>query len=37
MAPNRQDENYVILMLGPENSGLVEELEPLLPIKIKKQ
>lgn len=37
MAPNRQDENFVILMLGPENSRLMEELEPLLPIKLKKQ
>ena len=37
MAPNQQDENYIILMLGPENSRLAEELEPLLPIKIQKQ
>jgi hypothetical protein len=37
VAPNRQDENYIIMMLGPENSTLAEELEPLLPIRIKKQ
>ena len=37
MAPNRQDENFVILMLGPENSQLSEELVPLLPIRIEKR
>ena len=37
MAPNRQDENFIILMLGPENSLLAEELEPLLSIRLQKQ
>jgi hypothetical protein len=37
LAPNRQDENFIILMLGPENSRLAEELEPLAPIRIQKQ
>jgi len=35
MMPNRGNENYIIYLISPEFSDLVENLEPLMPIQVK--
>ncbi len=37
MVPNRRGENYLIYLISPEFSGLAEQLDTLLPIRIKKK
>jgi hypothetical protein len=36
MTPNRRSENYLIYLISPEFRELLEEIEPLLPIRVKK-
>ncbi|NIM57613.1 MAG: hypothetical protein GTO16_01545 [Candidatus Aminicenantes bacterium] len=36
MVPNRSSKNYIIYLISPEFKQLLEELEPLLPIRVKK-
>ena len=36
MTPNRRGENYLIYIISPKDKDLVEKIEPLLPIRIKK-
>ena len=36
MVPNRRSENYLIYLISPEYKQLLEEIEPLLPIRVKK-
>jgi len=37
MVPNRRSENYIIYLISPEYKQLLEEIEPLLPIRIKRK
>lgn len=37
MVPNRRSENYLIYLISPEYKGLAEELEHLLPIRLKRK
>lgn len=36
IVPNRRSENFIIYLISPESKELVEQLEPLLPIRLKK-
>lgn len=36
MFPNQRSENYIIYITSPQNKDLVEKIEPLLPIRVKK-
>ena len=36
MVPNRRSENYIIYLISPEYKQLLEEIEPLSPIQVKK-
>jgi len=36
LVPNRRSENYIIYLISPESKQLLEEIEPLLPIQVKK-
>jgi hypothetical protein len=36
LVPNRRSENYIIYLISPEYKQLLEEIEPLLPIQVKK-
>jgi len=36
LVPNRRSENYIIYLISPEYKQLLEEIEPLLPIRVKK-
>lgn len=36
MIPNQRSENYLIYIISPKDKDLVEKIEPLLPIRIKK-
>jgi hypothetical protein len=36
LVPNRRSENYIIYLISPEYKQLLEEIEPLLSIRIKK-
>ncbi len=37
MAPNPESENYLIYLISPEFEQLVEKIEPLLPIQVKRK
>jgi hypothetical protein len=37
MVPNRSSENYLIYLISPEYKQLLEEIEPLLPIRVKRK
>ncbi|UCC41067.1 MAG: hypothetical protein JSV96_06465 [Candidatus Aminicenantes bacterium] len=36
MVPNPRSENYIIYLISPKDKDLVEKIEPLLPIRVKK-
>lgn len=37
LVPNRRSENYIIYLISPEYKKLLEEIEPLLPIRVKRK
>jgi hypothetical protein len=37
MVPNPRSENYIVYLISPEDKQLLEEIEPLLPIRVKRK
>jgi hypothetical protein len=37
MVPNPESENYLVYLISPEDKQLLEEIEPLLPIRVKRK